>query len=327
MKPIIRKEWRQLSIKERKKFTAAVVCLTKLPSKAPAGESPGARHRYDDFNSVHIIMANGLNTATGGVHLVGFFWQWHRYFIHLFEKALRNECGWEGGLPYWDWSIDASSLVPLEDWPIYNAKHGFGGNGPYVAIQPVTYSWPYMAGQTGGGCVKDGPFKNVTINVGPGQSLAYKPHCLHRGLNPTTIPFLQPSAVAYALESEDYLTWDSRAQAPPDITPARGITTFHGSGHYIQGGDSTDYISSTSEPIFWLHHAYLDKLYWQWQSKNLTGRLSEVGGPTIPFHPASGPVTLEQPLNVHWEGDTIPLKKVMDIKGNAHGGFLCYDYQ
>jgi tyrosinase len=247
---------------------------------------------------------------------------------------------------YWDWSIDASSGVPLNDWPIYNADYGFGGNGPYVEIQPVTYSWPFMIGQTGGGCVKNGPFKDVKINVGPGESLAYNPHCLHRGLNPDTIPFLQPSAVAHALEAADYIQWDNRAQAPQNITPAQGITIFHGAGHYIQGGDSSDYISSTSgmllrlirtiidsvdqisiEPIFWLHHSFLDNLYWKWQSKNSSVRLSEVGGPTIPFHPASGPVTLEQPLNVHWEGETIPLKKVMDITGNAHDGFLCYTYQ
>lgn len=33
-------------------------------------------------------------------HLSGLFLPWHRHFIHLWETALRDECGYKGFLPY-----------------------------------------------------------------------------------------------------------------------------------------------------------------------------------------------------------------------------------
>ena len=35
---------------------------------------------------------------------------------------------------------------------------------------------------------------------------------------------------------------------------------------------------SPGDPIFFLHHTYLDKLWWDWQSKDLPHRLTEIGG-------------------------------------------------
>ena len=36
---------------------------------------------------------------------------------------------------------------------------------------------------------------------------------------------------------------------------------------------------SPGDPIFWLHHTYLDKLWWEWQSMNLSSRLTDISGP------------------------------------------------
>jgi tyrosinase len=110
----------------------------------------------------------------------------------------------------------------------------------------VTASWPYMSGQTGGGCVQDGPFQNYTMGVGPGLSLTSNPHCLRRGLNPDTIPYLKSEKVTAAMASDTYLNFDIAVQGPQDLDPSQGITLFHGSGHFIQGGDSTDFISSST---------------------------------------------------------------------------------
>lgn len=166
--------------------------------------------------------------------------------MSVWEKALREECDYTGTLPYWNWSIDADSDVPIEDWAIYNGDHGFGGNGPFVAEQPVTASWPLMPGQTGGGCVKDGPFRNVTVNVGPGESLTYNPHCLRRGLNPTRIQYLKSSRVAPATIADTFVDFDAAVEGPQNATQDFYLTVFHSAGHHIQGGDSTDFISSVS---------------------------------------------------------------------------------
>ena len=39
---------------------------------------------------------------------------------------------------------------------------------------------------------------------------------------------------------------------------------------------------SPGDPLFYLHHTYLDKIFWDWQSQNLTSRLTDIGGRNIP---------------------------------------------
>ena len=70
------------------------------PSKIPPGEAPGAKSRYDDFVAMHI-------NQTLSIHFTGYFFSWHRYFIWSFEKALQDECGYKGYLPYWNWGKSA----------------------------------------------------------------------------------------------------------------------------------------------------------------------------------------------------------------------------
>jgi tyrosinase len=41
-------------------------------------------------------------------------------------------------------------------------------------------------------------------------------------------------------------------------------------------------ISSPGDPLFYLHHTWLDKIWWDWQKQNLSVRLTEMGGPNRP---------------------------------------------
>lgn len=40
-------------------------------------------------------------------------------------------------------------------------------------------------------------------------------------------------------------------------------------------------VSSPGDPLFYLHHTWLDKIWWDWQSKDKTKRLTEMGGPNV----------------------------------------------
>lgn len=85
----IRREWGALSRDERLAYIDAVKCLKTKPSN---GQAPGAQNHFDDFTAIHIA-------KTMQIHLTGTFLVWHRHFIWLFEKALKEECGYTGGLP------------------------------------------------------------------------------------------------------------------------------------------------------------------------------------------------------------------------------------
>lgn len=43
-----------------------------------------------------------------------------------------------------------------------------------------------------------------------------------------------------------------------------------------------DPIESNGDPIFFLHHAYLDRLWWRWQQADLTARLEDMSGVNVP---------------------------------------------
>lgn len=45
------------------------------------------------------------------IHLTGNFLYWHRMFVWTFEQTLRNECGYQGYLPYWNYAKTSEDLL------------------------------------------------------------------------------------------------------------------------------------------------------------------------------------------------------------------------
>ena len=128
----IRREYGSLSREERLDYVNAVLCLQSLPPRTPANVSSGARSRFDDFTVVHI-------QQTLYIHFSGVFPPWHRWFVHSYEKALREECGYKGYQPYWDWPKYAHAP---QDSPIFDGSDtSLGGNGEFIEHEgPVIQS-------------------------------------------------------------------------------------------------------------------------------------------------------------------------------------------
>jgi hypothetical protein len=166
--------------------------LQSLPPRTPANVSSGARSRFDDFTVVHI-------QQTLDIHFSGVFPPWHRWFVHSYEKALREECGYKGYQPYWDWPKYAHAP---QDSPIFDGSDtSLGGNGEFIEHEGPVIQSP--DGQTslqlppgvGSGNVTTGPFANMTINLGPvgglndtapgpDGGLGYNPRSLKRDVGP-----------------------------------------------------------------------------------------------------------------------------------------------
>lgn len=188
----VRREYGSLSHRERLDYVKAVQCLQELPARTPANVSSGARSRFDDFTVVHI-------QQTLDIHFSGIFPPWHRWFVHSYEKALRDECGYKGYQPYWDWPKYAHA--PQES-PIFDGSEtSLGGNGEFIEHEGPVIQSP--DGQTslqlpagvGSGNVTTGPFANMTVNLGPvgglnntapgpDGGLGYNPRPLKRDVGP-----------------------------------------------------------------------------------------------------------------------------------------------
>lgn len=130
---------------------------------------------------------------------------WHRWYIYVYETALRDECGFTGYQPYWDWAKYASAP---QDSPIFNGdEYSLGGNGEYipghngsVIVLPEVDGVPreniQLPPGLGGGFVKTGPFANMSVNLGPvavlpdvapnpqPDGLGYNPRGLKRDVGP-----------------------------------------------------------------------------------------------------------------------------------------------
>ncbi|KAL2874973.1 hypothetical protein SGCOL_009816 [Colletotrichum sp. CLE4] len=261
---------------------------------------------------------------------------WHRWMIFLFESELRNKCSYQGTLPYWDLSLDntAESFV---NSPIFDNTYGFGGNGPYVEDISDDEEFPIktpteIPGRSGGGCVQEGPFANLTVPMGLGSSLEPQPHCLRRDFSPTLVASaLRDEIIDRALSAPTYGEFNSHIQGYS--FEFDGLTLHAGMHLGIGGavGENADMYSSPGDPLFYFVHGALDKIWNDWQRRDWPARKTAIGGPdtmfAYPFNffgdvPYEN-ITLQYPLKYPNFGEDIPISGVMDI----HGGPFCYEYK
>ncbi|KAA8911392.1 hypothetical protein FN846DRAFT_792268 [Sphaerosporella brunnea] len=318
--PLVRKEWRQLSDAQKKEYISAVQCLASLPAITTAVIG-GAITRFDDFQGVH-------SRQTPNIHWVGHFAVWHRLMMAYYEKALREECGYTGAQPYWDWLIDTESGLNMTQWPIFDPQTGFGGNGPFV--EATADQNPLgIEGHLGGGCVQDGPFAQGKFSLALGPTVNYNlsnPHCLTRDFAPSVAETnLVQSVWDEVMAEPDYGAFARRLEA----LPSWAMKNVHGGGHFGVGGilgTMGDAYNSPGDPLFYLHHTNLDHLFWSWQQEDLSTRLSEVSGPIVPFdynNTVAGNVTLDFEINLFPLTGNFKLGDLLDTTGTK----LCYTYQ
>ncbi|PVH90011.1 Di-copper centre-containing protein [Cadophora sp. DSE1049] len=301
-----------MSTAEKDAYIDAVLCLTK--TDAISGIS-GTVNRYDDFHAIH-------NNQTPNIHWVGHFILWHRYITAAYEAALRDECGYTGGQPYWDWARDAdavnSNSTAIFETDIFSPTVGFGGNGPYIEETTPEQNPFGLTGRTGGGCVTDGPFAYPAFQVNyPGPA-----KCLTRDFIPTIMnTFAAQANVDVVMAQPDYTAFAKQIENEPVFS----IPNIHGSGHFGVGGvlgTIGDAYNSPGDPLFYLHHGNLDRILTEWQNIDLEQRLNEVGGPIIPFNYGGENVTLDFTINLSPIAPAITLKEALNAQGNT----FCYTY-
>ncbi|RGP63201.1 amino acid transporter [Fusarium sporotrichioides] len=151
---------------------------------------------------------------------------------------------------YWDEPLDAGNLTASIMFDP-EADTSFGGNG------------------TGpNSCVQDGPFANTTLHIQ--DDLSYTETCLRRIFDDKQFSLGAQSAVDECMAKETFIDfWHCIERGP------------HSAGHGGVAGTMISVAVSPGDPIFWLHHTYLDKLFSDWQSQNLTTRLTEIGGSNL----------------------------------------------
>ncbi|KAF3769370.1 hypothetical protein M406DRAFT_65644 [Cryphonectria parasitica EP155] len=327
----IRKEWRNLSDDEKKAFLDAE---NYLINTAPAQTAlDGVISRFSDLQGLHRFKTN---TTIDGVyvqdiiHNVGQFLPWHRYFLHTHEVMLRTQANYTGPIPWWDEELDANAgdLFRSNMW----SADAFGTNG-VVDLDD---------------CVIDGAFANMTEHIGPG--LDDTEYCFTRSWTSDYIQWMTTANIETCTQHNDYYTF---MNCMVEFT-----TSPHVAGHNSSGGivstwsyptvyspspDQShfywalafmaDIMASPGDPVFFLHHGHIDRMWWNWQTANASSRLFDMSGNAFNYtyleeHGTTLPsginpnTTLNYTLNVANILPDIPIEQVM----NAQGGLLCYEY-
>lgn len=224
--PRIRIEWDSYSPSDKSAYISAIRCLQGRPS---TGRYPGSRSKYEDLVALH-------QKLTPNVHGNAKFLLWHRYFLWTFESLLRNECGFNRALPWFDETR-------------YSGRFS----------QSNIFSGDYMGNlaNVNGGCVPNGAFANVPINIGPGTTVG-RPHCLQRNGNAQLTANTNKAWVDACHNTNVYPTYKDMA-ACSEGGP-------HAYGHNGIGGVMADVYASPADPVFFLHHAFVDHNFRIWQN-------------------------------------------------------------
>ncbi|KAK7993670.1 hypothetical protein PG989_007051 [Apiospora arundinis] len=280
--PSNRVEWRAYPTRSKRAFVDAMACLQLRPA---SGDFPPSTSRYEDFVRLH-------QAWTPNIHNNDLFLIWHRYFVWAFEQALRNECGFkEASLPYWDEPRDAGRFAAA---PLFTPEY-FGslpkGNG------------------TAGTCITDGRFAGTTLHIGPGTGS--EPHCLSRAVDERMTAEVTKEYENACLSRSTFTDFAKCWEQGP-----------HGIGHNSIGSVMADVRSSPGDPVFWLHHLYVDKVFAAWQDRDSTGaRRRTIDGCADGAKPCA-PLTLQTRIAMGGLLKDVSVGQVLDTTDGA----MCYKY-
>lgn len=350
---VVRQEWSDMSVTQRQDYVAAVTCLMKLPPTVNLTRFSGAQSRYDDFVAYHMTHAMQLHD---NLHLFGA----HKYFVWLFEKALRDECGYTGYQPYMNY--DRYARDPFNS-PLLNGNSSSMGS---TGVLEPTYKGIPQPGRTpniiksngGGGCAKEGPFSDIVVSLGPtsttiGTNLPKNPRadgtgpnprCLRRDVNKDALMGATADHVFNLIsKSNDINSFYNTLlgmPAPKNDSYPWGV---HTAGHYVAAVDpGGDPMTSPGDPLFYFHHTSLDRIWWIWQMQDVekrlyvlpnasmpmpmpNGSMSTMPGSRMPMLRRRAPDPQDVIVDMEWLGPPIKLFETHDQLGGNDGKF-CYIY-
>ncbi|KAI9789424.1 MAG: hypothetical protein M1833_002418 [Piccolia ochrophora] len=203
--------------------------------------------------------ANTVNPGYGYcTHQSSIFTTWHRPYMVLLEQLLHEEAltlaakfkdpaqkakytaaADDVRLPYWDWASDTQQHIPsvLLQTSLTVVKPDSAGVGRTTVIQNPLYSYRFQNAQP------------------PGSPLGTR------------------TTRRTSADAEIFSSFSSRKQevlnlfSYPEFNPfSSELENIHGVVHVTVGGDMAGVAGAAFDPIFWLHHCQVDRLFAMYQS-------------------------------------------------------------
>lgn len=289
----VRKNVVNLTPEEKAAFVNA---LKVLKNTIPAGSRISV---YDHLVLQHVLtmgfrqQLGATGPARGNpAHSQPAFLPWHRQFLRRLEQALQT-IDPKVTIPYWDWTEPKALEIILQ-----NDFLGPLGQGVTIKVPG--------AGKFEGGPVSSGSFADWTLN----EDIHFDPITMSSlgsrlkrfvALPPCDKYPIPKTAVEQLFSFDNYEIFNALIEGALYLDKGKYVEgwTLHAYVHSLIGGSVVDNIhprrgvpkqlqilgtmdsipSSPYDPIFWLNHANVDRLWAEWQ---------EQGHTDTSFYPAKG---------------------------------------
>ncbi|KAJ3321111.1 hypothetical protein HDV06_004564 [Boothiomyces sp. JEL0866] len=247
--PVKHVEWRELTSQQQTNYANAVKCLLAKPSKMS---------RLLRINSALEDLAYVHNQDSANIHNTAQFFVWHRALMQIYASTLKDRCGYTDPVPYWDWSADSQAPDASSIWNTFGKASNYNGN-----------------------CFADGAFANMVVQF-------TDQHCVTRGFASASASTSDLGRTSGAIFGAMY--------SPEQIAPIMNYPDFasfhgwmeglpHNNIHMGIGGEMGNPAVSPNDPIFYMHHGNLDRLYYQWQNMDPVNRMYQYSGGNGPSYP------------------------------------------
>jgi tyrosinase len=179
----------------------------------------------DDRGFQYWAGIHGLPLPISCQHGTILFLPWHRAYLYLFEQYLLDQDP-AASLPWWDWSAQRGLPRPYAPATVRS-----GGAKNSLASGPITG-------------IPNGQFKPTGV---PRKARTYR-----RPKPASNLP--SAGQVQQLLKLDDFQDFSSQLE-----------NQFHGPVHMWVGGTMGMIPLAAFDPVFWAHHAMVDRIWYLWQ--------------------------------------------------------------
>jgi tyrosinase len=234
------------------------------------------------------------------------FLTWHRAYVYSFEKALNTALQWKRNdqqleltLPFWDWTrtdpaTDAANGIPrLFDDKTYTDAAGAQKPNPLRSARSM--------------------YRAVNQDLTGAAQLTERYPARFR----QAIPQLADDVARY-LSNPDFPTFsndfDFGAHGTIHVTVggANAASPLPGNG-----GDMSSIVSAAYDPIFWFHHAMVDKVWFDWQTANGDDSVPQDVREAVVFSGFTGSELLDAEHGLRYIYSAEPVSAAEDVAGTT----------
>lgn len=227
---------------------------------------------YDLFVIWHVnammtpTPANGNPEGRNAAHRGPVFFPWHRFMLRQLELNLQRVLGDQNfGLPYWDWAADGEGSPEDQLNSLLWSADGIGGSGDPITTGPFVFD------------PNDDSSFRVRIDTDSNGNLEQVNRGVARALGEDraapTLPNKTDTANALQSTPYDASPWGVSSAGFRNLVEGwPDGPALHNRVHVWVGGDMSP-ASSPNDPVFFLNHCNVDRIWEAWMQAPGNGRV------------------------------------------------------